>query len=488
MRKRRISILLSLLAVLLLFTPAGGEAQAAGNPVGTWEGRDFTVAGEAYVGVLTSVTIYENGTYNGMLLQTIPIGGNWRMEDGVILADDATMILENDDTLTVYYGEYEFKCSRKEGAAEGVSALTPSRAADTAVSLLTEAYDRIDGLFSGAIRAMEAVRQYISDGKYSSLIQARILCSEVLSLAEDAAVPENGFEQLDQQALAYLGIDVEHIQIVTAMCEGAKDDVRGVLSVCMNYLLGDHCYTDLGSYMASFTECFETYYRAVGRQQPLLARMIFEPLWSEPSLAGFWSSIPERWSVIGSDFPENTDIESIQNLFLDMIELSEQASNEADQSISSFYALLQEKAEHISSGVYESLRDDFKMPDAAPSALLPLPDAWLEPSKIRFRTEGKETGSALPEEMLLSVQALEGKDYTSYMSRLLPGVSASASLEGNEKDGWHCRIREDGFTFSSEWNPETGTALFRYDPSEVAVVRISFNAVFMGIVSGEGSR
>ena len=479
-------MLLSILAALMFFTAAGGEPQTAGSPLGTWSGQDFVVDGTKAFGALTSVTFYENGTYNGILLQMIPIGGQWSMEDGVIITDDATMILEDENTLTIYYGQYEFICSRTDEPEESAE-LTSAYAADTAVSLLTGTYDRIDGLFSKAIRAMEATRQYISDGQYSSLVHARILCAEVMSLTENSEVPENGFEKLDQQALSDMGIDVKHIQIVTGMCAGAENDVRSGLSVCMDYLFGSQCYKDLGSYIYSFTESFEAYFRAIGREQPLLARMIFEPLWSEPSLASFWSSVPEKWTVIGSDFPEDTAPDSIQNLYMEMAALSGQSYGEAEDSVNSFFTLLQEKEDLIAARKFESIRGDFDMPNAAPTALIPLPDHWLEPSRIRIMPEENRPGADLPAEILLSIQAVEESEYTFFKDYLLPMISSDTHMEGNEKDGWHCKVQVYEYNFSFEWNPETRTVNFRYDPSQMTFIKIGLNNTFLSIITSGGS-
>ncbi len=177
MKKQICSVLALILACLMILPAACGETAAAG-PAGTWTSRRMAMDGQDYVVVESSVTFYENGTYNGTILQMYPISGEWIQEDEMVIMEDATGILEDADNMTLYYGEYEFRFERKK-AAEGPSA---AEAAEAAATMLTGCWDRIDEVFGRSIRAMEAVRQFISDGQYESLLQARILCSEVMSL------------------------------------------------------------------------------------------------------------------------------------------------------------------------------------------------------------------------------------------------------------------------------------------------------------------
>lgn len=468
---------LVLLACLLISTAAGGETVTA-SPVGTWVSREMTMGEEKYVVVESSVTFYENGTYNGTILQTFPISGEWSIEDGIIFMDDATMIPEDADTMTLYYGEYEFRCTRKNNTE-----LTATEARELAAAMLTGCYDRIDDVFSRSIRAMEAVRQFVSDGKYSSLLRARILCSEVMALTEESFVPTNPFETLEHETLYNMGVDVDHIPILTGMCAGAEGDARSVISLCMDYLFQDYCYTDLGNTMNSITKSYETYLRAVGKMQPLLARMIFGTLWEDSAMEQFWVSIPERWAIPGADFPENTELESLQILYLDLNEQTAQTYGETENLANSYFATLQEKDDSIAAGNYETVRKEFTLPDAMPNTLIPLPDTWLDAQRIRIQTEGDVMRGNLTGEVVLSVLETDGEEYAGFMNFLLPMISDGAILEGNEKDGWRCEIRETGCTLRSEWSPEERIAYFWYDSSQVTLESISLNNTLLNVAS-----
>ena len=470
MKKRVCERLMLILCCLLLCSSAAGETLSY-DPLGTWSSREVVMDGETYITVESTFTFYENGTYNAILFQMIPLSGSWSLEDDIILTDDATMVFEDEKTLIVYYGEYEFHCTRKEETEGG--GVTPEEAAEAAASLLAGCYDRIDTVFGRAIRALEAVRQFTSDRQYASLLSARRLCAEVMELTDEPVLPENRLEQMNQAALTELGIDAGNIGILTGMCTGAEGDARKTVSVWIEYLFSEYCYPDLGNAMDSMAKTSETYFRSIAKMQPLLARMILEPLWEEPVMDRLWVSIPEKWPVIGEELPKETDIETVQRLFLELNDLSGQSYEINVELYDSYISAVQERAEWITNGNDDKLMTGFSLPDAMPSAILPLPDAWLDPERIRTKQDGSGSG-----EMILSISGIEEKEYTDFMKYLLPLISG-ASLEESGRGGWRCSVREALFEFQSDWNPETQTAGFRYDPSRLTFESAGISSILL---------
>lgn len=461
MKKRTGAALILAALCLALLAAAGSGARAELSPLGTWRDREIIVDGETSIGIGTcSVTFYENGTFIGILFHTYQIGGQWSMEDEFILTDDATMMLEDENTLIIYYGEYVIRCARETPPAEA------------AVQLMTESFGRIDDLFGRTVKAMEAVRRCISDGRYAPLVSARILCSEVMTLTDESLVPENPFDRFDQQELYGLGIDAASTGILTDMCAGAEGDVRQIAAFCMEYLFTDYCHTDTGGMVQSLTESFETYFRMIGRMQPVLARLIFGPLWEEPDMESFWASVSERWPLPGAELPENTDEESMQNLYFELVDRAEQADAEGGEYWTSCFAVWGERNAAAAAGEYDSVRSAFGMPEAMP-VLLMLPDAWFAADRIRIHGEGESAEGSLPAEAVLTVSGTDGEEYAEFMNLLLSAISDEAAPEGNAQDGWRCEVSEPGYAFRSEWNPADRTAVFRYDPSQVSFEAIS---------------
>ena len=473
MKKQICNVLALILACLMILPAACGETAAAG-PAGTWTSRRMAMDGQDYVVVESSVTFYENGTYNGTILQMYPISGEWIQEDEMVIMEDATGILEDADNMTLYYGEYEFRFERKK-AAEGPSA---AEAAEAAATLLTGCWDRIDEVFGRSIRAMEAVRQFISDGQYESLLQARILCSEVMALTGESIVPENPFDSFDAEVLNELGVDAGNTGILTGMCRGAESDARIMISFCMQYLFQDYCYTDLGNMINAYTEGCEQYFRSVGRMQPLLARIILDGLWEEPVMVELWASIPENWPVPGENLPENTDFENIQTLFLEENDRTALAYEDSQNQLNSCLSVLQEKEDSIAAGNYEPIRSVFDLPGSLPP-IVPLPDMWFDTERVLLQTEGSGTRGKIPEEAVLSVLMTDREEYAGFMNLMLPMIAEGTALEGSKQDGWHCEVRNNLFSFRSEWDPGTGTAFFRYDPSGMTLERISINNMLL---------
>ena len=329
-------------------------------------------------------------------------------------------------------------------------------------------------MFGRSIRAMEAVRQFNSDGQYESLLQARILCSEVMALTGESIVPETPFDSFDAEALNGLGVDAGNTGILTGMCRGAESDARIMISFCMQYLFQDYCYTDLGNMINAYTEGCEQYFRSVGRMQPLLARIILDGLWEEPVMVELWASIPENWPVPGENLPENTDFENIQALFLEENDRTALAYEDSQNQLNSCLSVLQEKEDSIAAGNYEPIRSVFDLPGSLPP-IVPLPDMWFDTERVLLQTEGSGTRGKIPEEAVLSVLMTDGEEYAGVMNLMLPMIAEGTALEGNGQDGWHCEVRNSLFDFRSEWDPGTGTAFFRYNPSQMTPERISIN-------------
>ena len=466
MKKRACAALFLAVFCLTLFSAAGRGAKAASGPEGTWSDYEITSDGQTFIGIGScSVTFYGNGTYNGILFQTYPISGQWTMEDQFILTDDATMELEDENTLVIYYGDTVIKCARKPEAPAA------------AVQLITGCFDRTEALFGGAVKAMEAVRAWISDRQYASLLRARFLCSEVMALTDESAVPENPFDRFKQRELEELGLDAGGMEILPNMCGGAEGDVRQIMSFCLDYLRSGYCHADESGAAFSVTESYDAYFRAIGRMQPALARLAFGPLWDDPAMKSLWESIPERWTVLGAEFPEETDAESLQTLYFGLVDQAAEANGGGGESWNTYAALSEKRAESIAAGDYEALRSGFSLPESVP-ALFFLPDFMLAAERVRIRPGGDLNGEGLPGEAVLTVLNTDGEEYTDVMRMAAPEGTA---LRGSAEEGWSCDLTEAGVPVRSAWDPETKTAEFRFDPSRITIESFGVAGIIMNL-------
>jgi len=463
--KRGISILLAAIIFgLMTVSAAPGLAAGTATLPGTWEGREGRMGESTLVLVPTTITFYENGTYNGTVLASVPVGGQWQLEDDLVLTDDLTMLLEDENTLIVYYGEIEIICHRKT-ETEGTGGAA-AEAARTAAVLMEESFSLIDDLFQRANDSFDAVRQFLSDRQYASLLNARIRCTETIAFAAAATAPDNPFAQADQEALQQLGIDADNIFVIPAMAEGAAGDVQKVLSFCTEYLFTEYCYSDLGELMLPVMEHYGTYLQMIGRLQPVLGKMIFDGLREEPAMTAFWQSVPEKWPVVGDAFPANADPDSLPGLYLELNNNASLALGESNTLLDTYFASLQEKNKKIAAGEASSLRANTHLPDGLP-VMAPFPDLWLEGQRIRLNAADGSFEKEMPGEIVLTVLETESDDYTGYMDILLPAVAAGTALEGSAQNGWQCEVHENGLSFRSAWNPQEKTARFWYDPSRM---------------------
>ena len=99
--------------------------------------------------------------------------------------------------------------------------------------------------------------------------------------------------------------------------------------------------------------------------------------------------------------------------------------------------------------------------------------------RVLLQTERSGTRGNIPEEAVLSVLMTDEEEYAGFMNLMLPMIAEGTALEGSKQDGWHCEVRNSLLDFRSEWDPGTGTAFFRYDPSGMTLERISINNMLL---------
>ena len=469
--KKRIAVFLIAL-VLCFFASSITEVRAESSDkiLGTWVSRKCAVDGKEYVmAAIYSITFYENGSYNGTSLTLSPMNGYWSMEDNIITTDDATMVLEDDDTLIVYMDKYQITCRRGD-SSEGRPALEPAEASQTAISLMTDCFNVIDNLFQNGCEAMNATLQYIEDGKYSSLLYARMKCTEVMKLTREATVPVNLFESLDDNALKLMGIDADHTYMLPIICEGAINDVQNSITLLSDYVFGGYWSKEMKDIVSSFAENRIKYYQAIGKMQPVSARLVFLGILEEEGMETFWQSVPERWGIIGADLHMLSDQDELLEYYLELQDQAREASEITQDMYEQFYNWFYEIEKDISEGKGKINTMDYMMPDGMPQIIVPVPNEWLHTEQSMLSTKSNSSGKDVQDEIILTVQPMESAEFIWYMNILLPSISSQEYLIGNNEDGWSCHIQENGIDFRCEWKPDNVARIY-YDPSNITIER-----------------
>ena len=192
-------------------------------------------------------------------------------------------------------------------------------------------------------------------------------------------------------------------------------------------------------------------------------------------MKSLWESIPERWTVLGAEFPEETDAESLQTLYFGLVDQAAEANGGGGESWNTYAALSEKRAESIAAGDYEALRSGFSLPESVP-ALFFLPDFMLAAERVRIRPGGDLNGEGLPGEAVLTVLNTDGEEYADVMRMAAPEGTA---LRGSAEEGWSCDLTEAGVPVRSAWDPETKTAEFRFDPSRITIESFGVAGIIM---------